>query len=146
MTSHTGIYSIPGKDCNKHYIGETQCNLQKRIYKHKRSIKTNNERNALFLPHVRAHTHIQFFPSNPNQTQTLQNISKTTRICGHLQNKPYKTTSRFLQNLTIPSEYRTERKQNQNRKRTGKKKTCFHSVPPYFEESFLFAFPSHFAP
>ena len=34
-TSHAGIYSIPSKNCNKHYIGETQHNLQKRIYEHK---------------------------------------------------------------------------------------------------------------
>ena len=34
-TSHTGIYSIPYKDCDKHYISETQHSLEKRIYKHK---------------------------------------------------------------------------------------------------------------
>ena len=44
---------------------------------------------------------------------------KTTRICGHFQNKPYKTTSMFLPNLTIPGEHHTERKQNQNRNRIG---------------------------
>ena len=27
--AHTGIYSVPCKDCTKHYIGETQCNLKK---------------------------------------------------------------------------------------------------------------------
>ena len=47
-TSHTGIYSIPCKDCNKHYIYKTQYNLEKRIYEHKRSIKTNDHQNALF--------------------------------------------------------------------------------------------------
>ena len=34
-TSHAGIYSIPCKDCNKHYIVETLRNLEKRIYEHK---------------------------------------------------------------------------------------------------------------
>ena len=34
-TGHTGIYSIPCKDCNKHDIGKTQCNLEKRIYEYK---------------------------------------------------------------------------------------------------------------
>ena len=29
-TSHAGIYSIPRKDCNKHYIGKTQHNLGKK--------------------------------------------------------------------------------------------------------------------
>ena len=33
-TFHAGIYSIPFKDCNKHYTGETQFNLEKRIYGH----------------------------------------------------------------------------------------------------------------
>ena len=50
-TSHAAIYSIPCKDCNKHYIGETQRNLEKIIYEHKRSIKTNDDRNA-FFPHM----------------------------------------------------------------------------------------------
>ena len=35
ITSHAGIYSIPCKDCNKHYIGITQKNLEKRMYEHK---------------------------------------------------------------------------------------------------------------
>ena len=47
-TSHAGIYSIPCKDCNKHYICETQRNLEKSIYEHKRSIKQNNDRNAFY--------------------------------------------------------------------------------------------------
>ena len=34
-TSHTGIYSIPSKDCYDHDISKTQCNLEKRIYQHK---------------------------------------------------------------------------------------------------------------
>ena len=38
---------MPCKDCNKHYIGETQHNLEKRIYQHKQ-IKTNDNRNVLF--------------------------------------------------------------------------------------------------
>ena len=31
-SSHTGIYSTLCKDCNKHYINETQRNLEKRIW------------------------------------------------------------------------------------------------------------------
>ena len=41
------------------------------------------------------------------------------------QNKPYKTTSRFLPNLTIPGEQLTKRKQNQNRKWIEVKKHFF---------------------
>ena len=39
------------KDCNKHYIGETQRNLEKGIYERKRSTKANENRNA-FFPHM----------------------------------------------------------------------------------------------
>ena len=53
-TSHAGIYSIPFKDCDKHYIGKTQHNLEKRIQEHKQSIKTNVDQKHPFLPHVRA--------------------------------------------------------------------------------------------
>ena len=100
----------------QHYIGKTEHNQEKRIYEHKWSIKTN----------IRAQTHTQFFPSHTNQTHTLQKILKTTRICGHFQNNPYKTTSRFLPNLTIPGEHHT--KQNQNRKWIKKQKTNFFSL------------------
>ena len=75
------------------------------------------------------------------KNHTLQNISKTTRICGHLQNKPYKTTSRFLQNLTTRGEHHTERKQNQNRKQIGEKKFC--SLRATILLKILFAFPDH---
>ena len=47
-TSNPGIYFIPCKDCYKHYIGENQRSLEKRIYKHKRLIKTNDDRNDFF--------------------------------------------------------------------------------------------------
>ena len=47
-TSHTGMYSILCKDCNKHDIGETQRNLEKTIYEHKRLIKTNADQITLF--------------------------------------------------------------------------------------------------
>ena len=102
-TTHAGIYSILCKDCNKHYIGEIQSNLEKCIYEHKRSINTNNDRNAVFSHMLEFKRHIKFFSSHPNQTNTLQKIPKTTRICGHFQNKPYKITSRFLPNFTILS-------------------------------------------
>ena len=46
-TSLAGIYSIPCKDCNKHNIGETQRNLEKRIHGYKWSIKINDDWNAL---------------------------------------------------------------------------------------------------
>ena len=55
------------KDCNKHYISKTQCNLEKRIHKHNQSInqsiKTNDDQNALFSPHARIHTH-SIFPKS----------------------------------------------------------------------------------
>ena len=47
--SHTGMYSILCLDYNKHYICETQRDLEKRIYEHKRYIKTNDDRNNLFF-------------------------------------------------------------------------------------------------
>ena len=50
-TSHAGIYSIPCKDCSKYHIGETQRNLEKRIYEHKQSIKTNDDSNT-FVSHM----------------------------------------------------------------------------------------------
>ena len=115
---------------------KTRCNLEKRIYEYKRLIKTKWRLKCPFLPHVGAQTHVQFF--HPNQIHTLQKIPKTTRICGHFQNKPYKTMSRFLPNLTIPCEHHT--KQNQNRKRIKEKKhnifftLCHHT----FENPFLF--------
>ena len=49
-TFHARRNSIPCKDCNKHYIGETLRNIEKKIYKHKRSIKTNDDLNSLFSP------------------------------------------------------------------------------------------------
>ena len=93
-----------------------------------------------FLPHVRAQTHIQFFTSHSNQTHTLQKIPKSTRICSHLQNKTYKTTSRFLPNLTTPGKYHTEQKQNQNRKRIGKNFFFFTLCHHTFENPFLLLF------
>ena len=36
------------KNCDKHYMGKTHHNLEKRIYKHKWSIKLNDYWNALF--------------------------------------------------------------------------------------------------
>ena len=68
----------------------------------------------------------------------MQKIPQTIRICSHFQNKPYKTTPRFLPDLTIPGKHHTTRKQYQNRKWI--KKTFLHSVPPYFWEFF----PYHF--
>ena len=59
-TFHEDIYSIPCKDCNKHYIGETERNLEKRIYERKRSIKTNDDQNALFY-HVLELKHNQIY-------------------------------------------------------------------------------------
>ena len=91
-----------------------------------------------FLPHVRAQTHIQFFPSRPNQSHTLQKILKTSRICGHFHNKPYKTTSRFLSKITILGKHHIKRKLNQNRKQSEIFffTLCHHT----FENRFLFLF------
>ena len=135
MTFHTGIYSIPCKDCNKHYISETQCNLEKRIYEHKQSIKTHDDQSALFSHMLELKQTFNF-----SQATLIQPIhcKKSRRLCSHFQNKTYKTTSRFLPNLIIPSEHHT--KQNQNRKWIKKKN--LHSVPPYFSESFLYYFTS----
>lgn len=50
------IYSIPCKDCEKKYIGQTSKTLEKRITQHKYSIRTGQESNAIFL-HLRDTTH-----------------------------------------------------------------------------------------
>ena len=81
-----------------------------------------------------------FFPSPPNLTHTLQNTPKTTRICGHLQNKPYKSTSGFLPNLTKPDEHHTEWKQNQNKKTRIGKKSFFTVCHHTFENPFFLLF------
>ena len=66
---------------------------------------------------------------------------KTTRIYVHLQNRPYKTTSRFLQNLTIPGKNHTEWIQNPNRKWIGEKKFFFFTLCHHtFENPFLLVF------
>ena len=135
-TSHTGKYSIPCKDCNKLYIGETQRHIAKRIYEYKRSIKTNDDRNdVLELKHT-----FKFSQVTLIKPIHRKKIPKTTRICGNLQNKPYKTTSRFLPNFTMPGEHHTERKQNQNWKRI--KKNIF-SLCASILSKILLAFPDH---
>ena len=77
-TSHTDIYSILRKNCYKHYTGQTECNLEKES-----TNKNDPSKQMLELKHI------QFFSSHPNQTHTRQKILKTTRICAHLQNKPF---------------------------------------------------------
>ena len=138
-TSHAGIYSIPCKDCNKHYIGETQRNLKKRIHKPKRSIKTNDDRNDLFS-HMLVLKHIFDF----SQTTQIKPIHcKTPRRLlesAVISNKTYKTTTRFLLNLIISGQYHTEWKQSQNRKRIGKN---FFSLCATILLKILFAFPGH---
>ena len=64
--SHAGIYSIPWKDCDKHHIGETQRNQEKRIYEHKRSIKLNDDRNTLFSHMLDLKHTFNFFPGHCN--------------------------------------------------------------------------------
>ena len=79
-----------------------------------------------------------FFPSYSNQTHTLQKIPQTIWICGHFQNKQFKTTSSILSELTIPGEHHTTGKGHQNRKRI--KMTFLHS-----ENSFLIIFSYPFS-
>ena len=80
-------------------------------YEHKRSIKTIDDRNALFS-HMLEFKHRFFFQGSPNQTDSRQNLSKTNRTCSHIQYKQYKTTCTFLPNLIASGEHHTERKQN----------------------------------
>ena len=91
-TSHAGIYSIPSKDCNRYYIGKTQCNLEKRIYEHKWSIKTNDNRNALFshmleLKHTFNFSQTTLIKPIPSKTSwrllEFAVISKTNHIKQH---------------------------------------------------------------
>ena len=134
--SHAGIYSIACKDCNKHYISENQRNLETRIYEHKRSIKTNDDRNALFSHMLELKNSFNFSQAaliKPIHGKTSRRLQESVVIL----NKPYKTTTRFLTNLITPGEHHIERKQNQNIKWIGKKKAFFQSVPTYFWKSFV---------
>ena len=45
------VVRIPYTDCDKHYIGKIQRSLENRIYEHKRSIKSNDDRTPLFFYH-----------------------------------------------------------------------------------------------
>ncbi len=46
------IYTVPCKDCNRFYIGQTGETLEQRKKQHKYSVRTGQESNALFV-HVR---------------------------------------------------------------------------------------------
>ena len=54
-----GIYRIPCSDCEKAYFGETSRSLDKRVYEHKRAIKTGDSKNAIF-------THMHKYQHRPN--------------------------------------------------------------------------------
>ena len=85
-TSHAGLYSIPWKDCDKYYIGETQCNLVKMIYKHKRSIKLNYDRKALFSHMSYLKYAFNFFLATLiKPIHCKKKISSAVIICSHLQ-------------------------------------------------------------
>ncbi len=54
---HEGcIYTVPCKDCNRFYIGQTGKTLEQRKKKHKYSVRAGQESNALFV-HVRDSSH-----------------------------------------------------------------------------------------
>ena len=100
ITYRKGIYSISCKDCNKHYISKTQCNLEKNQWT--QTINQNKwQPKCPFLPHERSQTHISFSSSHSNQTHTQQKIQHIIRICSHFQNKQHKTTSRFLSDFIL---------------------------------------------
>ena len=120
-TSHTGIYSIPCKDSNKHYIGKTQRNQEKIIYEHKWSIKTNDDWNTLFS-HMLELKHAFNFsqatlikPIHFKKSQRLLEsvvISKTNYIKEHLgfyQISPY-LANIILNENRIKIENREEKK------------------------------------
>ena len=115
----------PIKHCNKLSIGETQCNLEKRIYEQIQPINSNDDRNTLFS-HVLKLKHTFNFSQVTLIKHTLQKTPETTWLCGHFQNKQYNKTSRILPNLTTPGEHQAKRKHNQNRKRI--EKCFFHSA------------------
>ena len=127
-TSHAGIYSIQGKKLQQKLLWQNSTQSRKKNL-WTQMINQNKWPKHPFLPHFRAQRHIQFFLNHLNQTHTLQKIPKTSRICDHFQNKSYKTRSKFLPNLTIPGEHHTEERQNQNRKRIGRKNVtlCHHT-------------------
>ena len=54
--SDAGVYSIPCKNCELKYIGETSRNLHVHLKEHKRDIRIGNLNNALFL-HISQSSH-----------------------------------------------------------------------------------------
>ena len=52
LLSDVGVYNIRRLDCNKLYIGETNRNLNIRIYKHKTDFKTGNSINFLLSHNI----------------------------------------------------------------------------------------------
>ena len=131
-----GRTTISSNYINKHYIDITQRSLEKRIYEHKRSIKINDDWNVLFSHMFELKHAFHLFQATLIKPILSKKTPKTTRICGHFQNKPYKTTSRFYQispyqvNLII-----NEKKVNIE---NGGKKHFFTLCLHTFEKTFLF--------
>ena len=90
IISHAGIYSIPCKDCDKHYIDETQRNLEKKIYEHKRSIKLNDDRNALFSHMLDLKHTFHFSQDTFIKPIHCQKTPQTNRISSHFPKKHIK--------------------------------------------------------
>ena len=106
-TSHAGIYYIPCKDCNKHYIGETQRNLEKRIYEHQRSIKANDDRNFLFF-HLLELQHTfdlsQATLIKPTHSKTSRRLLESAVISkrNHIKQRPgFYQISPYLANIIL---------------------------------------------
>ena len=105
--SHVGIYTITCKDCNKLYISETQRNLEKRIYEHKRSIKTNDDRNALYS-HMLELKHTFIFsqatlikPIHYKKSQRLLESAVISKI-NHIKQRPgFPQISPYLLNIIL---------------------------------------------
>ena len=86
-----------------------------------------------------------------------------SRICSHLQNNPYKTTTMFLRNLTTPGDHHTVQKKKKKSKKSlyaikqrnqtkpkkkikienGSEKKNFFSLCATILLKILFAFPDH---
>ena len=95
--------------------------------------------------------HFRFFPSHPNQTHTLQNNLKTTRICSHLKNKPYKQHPGFYQispHLVMVRSYwmKTKSKLKMDRKKQTNPKHVFTLCHHTFEDPFCFSRSFTFQP
>ena len=77
-------------------------------------MKTNDDRNVLSFHMLQPKHTFSFFQTTLIKPKHREDYKKP------FQNKLYKTTSKFLQHLTILDKHHTKQKQNHNKKRIEK--------------------------